>query len=167
MPNKSLERTGGAGRLSIEGVCWPWFAAAGADSPAAQLKTFGGLSKLTNGKLVMNQKQTIEAYYRAFRERDRETLRSILTPDFHHMSSFGEWNDRDAMLEAIWPEVGHSWAEGLQIFGEAPNYMVRYKIATQARSERPPMSMAEFIRFEGSRISEIEVYTGRELAAVD
>jgi hypothetical protein len=25
------------------------------------------------------------------------------------------------------------------------------------------MSMAEFIRFEGNRISEIEVYSGREL----
>jgi hypothetical protein len=115
----------------------------------------------------MNHRQIIEAYYRAFRERDREGLRSILAPDFHHVSSFGEWRDRDAMLEPIWPGVGQSWAAKLQIFGAAPEFMVRYQHEAPPSAPRPSMSMAEFIRFEGDQIAEIEVYIGRELSKSD
>ena len=115
----------------------------------------------------MKHRQIIEGYYRAFRERDREGLRSILTPDFHHVSSFGEWRDRDAMLEAIWPGVGQSWAANLQIFGEAPEFMVHYQHESPPGAQRPLMSMAEFIRFDGDQIAEIEVYIGRELARSD
>lgn len=111
----------------------------------------------------MEHRQIIEGYYRAFRERDQDGLRSILTPGFHHLSSFGEWQDREAMLEAIWPGVGQSWAVNLQIFGEAPDFMVRYQHESLPGDSRPPLSMAEFIRFDGDRIAEIEVYTGREL----
>lgn len=111
----------------------------------------------------MNHRQIIEQYYRAFRERDRETLRSILTPDFHHVSTFGEWRDRDAMLEAIWPAVGKTWSVNLQIFGTAPEFMVRYQHESLPGVVQSPMSMAEFIRFDGTRIAEIEVYFGREL----
>jgi hypothetical protein len=111
----------------------------------------------------MVHRQIIEAYYSAFRKRDLQGLRSILTPDFHHVSSFGEWRDRDAMLEAIWPAVGQSWAVNLQIFGEAPEFMFRYQHETLPGIPRPPMSMAEFIRFRGDKIAEIEVYLGREL----
>ena len=112
----------------------------------------------------MDHRQIIQDYYRAVRERDREGLRSILTPDFRHVSRFGEWRDRDAMLEAIWPGVGQSWAANLQIFGEAPEFIVRYQHESLPGVQRPPMSMAEFIRFEGDNIAEIEVYFGRELA---
>lgn len=114
----------------------------------------------------MNHREVIEGYYRAFRERDRERLRSILTPDFHHVSSFGEWRERDAMLEAIWPGVGQSWAQGLQIFGQVPEFMVRYHHESLPVVQRAPASMAEFIRFDGDKIAEIEVYIGRELRAV-
>ncbi len=112
----------------------------------------------------MKQRRVIVGYYRAFRERDREGLRSILTPDFHHVSSFGEWRDRDAMLEAIWPGVGQNWAANLEIFGEAPEFMVRYQHESLPGAPRPPTRMAEFIRFDGNKIAEIEVYIGRELA---
>lgn len=96
------------------------------------------------------------------RERDQETLRAILTPDFHHVSSFAEYQARDKMLQAIWPTVGQSWVRDLRIFGEAPEFMFRYEVESQ---QRPPMSMAEYVRFEGDRIAEIEVYLGRQLAA--
>lgn len=66
---------------------------------------------------MTNHRQTIERYFRAFRERDREGLRATLTPDCHHISSFGKWQDRDAMIEAIWPGVGSCWGTDLEIFG--------------------------------------------------
>jgi hypothetical protein len=108
----------------------------------------------------MDQRRAVEAYFRAFRERDKEGLRSLLTADFHHVSPFGEWRDRDAMIEAIWPQVGRSWAAGLQVFGAAPEWMVRYQVEG---ADGPAANMAEFVRFEGDRIAEIEVYAGRQL----
>lgn len=111
----------------------------------------------------MDYHEVVERYFRAFRERDREGLRSLLTPDFRHVSSFGEWRDRDAMIEAIWPGVGQSWATNLRIFGEGPELMVRYEVETAPGFPRPPTSMAEYVRFAGGLIAEIEVFIGREL----
>src|SRR5688500_12742834 len=107
----------------------------------------------------MDHAAVIQDYYRCFRERDLEGLRRILTPDFHHVSSFGEHFDRDQMLAEIWPAVGRSWAEEPQIFGEAPEFMVRYRIES---TERRGASMAEYVRFQDGLIAEIEVYLGRE-----
>jgi hypothetical protein len=109
----------------------------------------------------MDHHKVIEHYYRSFRERDRARLQEILTPDFHHVSSFGEYCNRDKMLDAIWSAVGSSWARNLQILGEAPEFMVRYEIES---SDRPVTRMSEYVRFEGERIAEIEVYIGRELS---
>jgi hypothetical protein len=109
-----------------------------------------------------DHRRIIESYYRAFRERDRDGLRAILEPDFHHVSAFGEWTDRDAMLDAIWPEVGQSWAVDLQIFGEAPEFMVRYALECLPGSWRPLMNMSEYVQFQGDKIAMIEVYMGRE-----
>lgn len=110
----------------------------------------------------MDKREIIERYYQCFREQDQDGLRSILTTHFHHVSSFAEYIDRDKMLEAIWPMVGQSWATNLQIFGEGSEFMVRYQIESRVRS---PMSMAEYVRFEGNLITEIEVYVGRQLDA--
>ena len=108
----------------------------------------------------MDHRDIIKRYYQCFRERDLDGLRAILTPDFHHVSSFGEHFDRDEMLTAIWPSVGQSWARNLSIFGGDLEYMVRYTVES---SHRPEIAMAEYIRFAGKQISEIEVYVGREV----
>ena len=105
----------------------------------------------------MDGQRAIHAYFRAFRERDREALERLLTPGFVHSSPFGRWEERDAMLDAIWPAVGRHWAEDIEIFGDGPAYMVRYRHSTGAL-------MAEHFRFEGERIAEVEVYTGRSAA---
>ena len=110
----------------------------------------------------MHHHKVIEHYYRCYRERDRAGLQELLTPDFHHVSSFGEYFNRDQMLDAIWPAVGRSWARNLQILGEAPEFVARYEIESP---DRPVTRMAEYVRFEGERITEIEVYIGRELPA--
>ena len=112
----------------------------------------------------MNHHDTIERYYRAFRDRDREALQRILAPDFHFLSSFGEFHDRDAMLDAIWPSVGQTWATNLRIFGEGPEFVVLYEHANTPGMGRPPMTMAEYVRFEGPLIAQIEVFVGRPLA---
>lgn len=102
----------------------------------------------------MDQRAAMEAYFRAFRERDRPALERLLTPDFRHSSPYGRYDDRDRMLDEIWPSVGQHWAEGIEIFGDGPEHMVRYRHSTGAL-------MAEHFRFEGDRIAEVEVYVGR------
>ena len=109
----------------------------------------------------MDYEDAIRRYYGAFRTRDLEGLRGLLTPDFQFVSSFGEYHDRDAMLEEIWPSVGQTWAMDLRLFGAGPEFVVLYEHENAAGVERPAMRMAEYIRFEGDRISAIEVYVGR------
>ena len=113
----------------------------------------------------MDYRGTIERYYRAYRERDRETLEALLTPDFRFISSFGEYDARDAMLDQIWPYVGLSWATNLHIVGEGPELVAFYEHETAPGVEQPRARMAERIRFEGERIAEIEVFMGRPLGA--
>ena len=111
----------------------------------------------------MNYRATIEQYYRGFKERDRDAISAALSPDFHFISSFGEFRGRDAMLDAIWPSVGQAWAEDLRIFGDGPEFVVVYRHGTAPGAERPPMRMAELVRFEGDRIASIEVFVGRSV----
>ena len=102
----------------------------------------------------MNQRAAIESYFRAFRERDRSALEALLTPDFRHSSPYGCFDDRDRMLDEIWPSVGEHWAEDVVIYGDGSEHMVRYRHSTGGL-------MAEHFRFEGDRIAEVEVYFGR------
>ena len=105
----------------------------------------------------MDHRTAIHSYYKAFRERDRPALERLLTPDFYHSSAFGVFKGRDSMLDAIWPSVGQHWAEDIEIYGDGPGYMVRYRHSTGA-------DMAEYFRFTGDRIAEIHVFTGRGAA---
>lgn len=106
---------------------------------------------------TVDRRDAITTYFRCFRERDRAGLERLLTPDFRHVSPFGIWEDRDSMLDAIWGDVGRSWAVDLEIYGEDTDYMVRYRHA----GEHEGGALAEHFRFEGDRIAEINVYIGR------
>jgi ketosteroid isomerase-like protein len=110
----------------------------------------------------MDHRVAIERYYRAYRERDRAALEALLTDDFRFRSSFGAFDGRDAMLDAIWPMVGRSWATNLRIYGEPPEFVVLYENEAEPGVEHPRNHMAERIRFAGDRIAEIEVFIGPE-----
>lgn len=105
----------------------------------------------------------IQSYYRAFRDKDLAVLQSLLASDFHFVSSFGEYRERDAMLEEIWPSVGQAWATNLRIFGDGPEFVVVYEHENAPGVQRPPMRMAECIRFRGEQIARVEVFVGRSL----
>ena len=54
----------------------------------------------------MGQVETILDYYRCFKDRDRDRLVEILVENFKHVSPHGRYEERDSMLDAIWPHVG-------------------------------------------------------------
>ena len=62
----------------------------------------------------MDHYGAIRRYYAAYHDRDRHTLTALLTPDFHFVSSFGEY--RDVMVDRVWPDVGQAWASKLRIW---------------------------------------------------
>jgi hypothetical protein len=103
----------------------------------------------------MDHAALIRDYYRCFAERDRTRLEQLLAADFRHVSPFGVHDNRDRMLDAIWPHVGRTRATDIEVFGAAPCFMVRYRHAGERGG-----SMAEWIRFEGEKIAEIEVFVG-------
>jgi|AntRauTorcE11898_2_1112593.scaffolds.fasta_scaffold03571_7 ketosteroid isomerase-like protein len=108
----------------------------------------------------MKYQQIIKQYYQSYKDSDKEGLRELLTADFKHISDFATYTDRDKMIEDIWPDVGQTWAEDLKILGSHPEFMVCYKVVG---GERPSRRMSEYIRFKGEKITEIEVFMGREL----
>ena len=101
----------------------------------------------------MDHRSAIQAYFEAFRTRDRNMLERVLAPDMRHRSPFGQYHDRDRMLDEIWPHIGLTWAVDLEIYGDGPGYMVRYRHNVPGAP-----AMAEHVRFDGDRIVEIEVY---------
>ena len=103
------------------------------------------------------ERDAIAAYFDAYRTLDLEGLRALLKKDLRHSSPFGEWTDRDAMLGAIWPSVtGKVYATRLEIFGEGPDYLVRYEHGGGSNAR-----IAEYFRFDDGLIAEIEVYFGK------
>lgn len=106
----------------------------------------------------MDKREVIAEYYRCYRDRDLEALRAILKPDFRHTSSFAVYTSRDAMLAEIWPSVGQSWATDLEVIGSGSEFFARFLVKSK---ERPPVRMAEYVRFEGDEMAEVETYLGR------
>ena len=108
------------------------------------------------GASAVNYRDLIIEYFDCFRVRNLERLRQLLSDKTRHISPFGEWKDRDAMLDAIWPSVtGQVYASEIQIFGTGPEFLVRYRHSGQSSGH-----IAESFRFEDDRIAEIEVYLG-------
>jgi hypothetical protein len=60
--------------------------------------------------------------------------------------------------------VGQAWATDLRIVGDGPEFVVLYQHENVPGMQRPPMRMAEHLRFDGERIAAIEVFVGRPLA---
>jgi ketosteroid isomerase-like protein len=104
----------------------------------------------------MTQIDIIKEYYRCFSEKDKAPLYQILSPDFKHISPFAEYNDRDKMIEEIWPYVGQAIPTNLEIFISERGYMVKFKNVGAFEK-----SMAEYIEFNGNRIAKIEVFAGK------
>lgn len=98
----------------------------------------------------MSHEAAIRDYFRAFRDRDRAALERLLVADFRHVSPWGVHEDRDRMLDQIWPDVGRHWAEDIGIERDGQAYLVRYRHSTGT-------AMVERFRFEGDRIAEVEV----------
>lgn len=55
----------------------------------------------SNDNSTMEYRQTIQTYYRSYKEADRETLRSLLIDKFRHISPFSKFDDPDEILSRL------------------------------------------------------------------
>lgn len=101
----------------------------------------------------MNHKSAIHDYYAAYKNRDRTALERILDKQVQFRSPFGDHGDRDRMLEEIWPSVGRVWAVDMEIFGDGPGSIVRYRHNV---SNSP--TLVEHVRSQNNRIVQVDVY---------
>lgn len=106
----------------------------------------------------MSHAETIREYYRCYKDRDRETLERLLTPDMVHASPWATYRDRDAMLNEIWPYVGKTWAVNIEVFSNGDDYIVTYQHDSEPGADKHPGTMVERIHFSGERIDRIDVY---------
>ena len=106
----------------------------------------------------MNKKEIIRNYYNCYKNKDKESLRKLLKMDFKFKSSYAEYNDRDLMLDEIWPQVlaNDNKVKDLEIFENGNKFMVKYTLELNEN-----VSMSEYIEFEDDLISKIEVYMGK------
>ena len=104
----------------------------------------------------MNKKEIVRSYYSCFEKKDRATLEKILKKDFKFTSSYANYMCRDEMLDDIWPQImiNTSKIVDLEIFENGNRFMVKYS------NDRA--SVSEFIRLDGNKIAETEVFIGKE-----
>jgi ketosteroid isomerase-like protein len=104
--------------------------------------------------------QKVRASYRAWEEKDRETLEQLVGEDFRFTSPYDDHIDREAFFERCWPNADRIRAIDLtEVLVAGDTAMVRYEL-TPAQGER--FHNAELLRFRGGKLAEVEVFFGEQ-----
>lgn len=101
----------------------------------------------------MSKKEIILNYYRAMAEKQRD----ILVEDLEFRSSYANYNNRDAMLDEIWPSLGKNKAENIRVLCESDICFARYSLSIKEKQ----IINTELFQFNDTgQISKIEVFRG-------
>ncbi len=100
----------------------------------------------------------VRKYFSDFLSRDRESVEEILTDDFTFHSPHDPNIDKATYFEKCWANGDNYRALNIEKLFEKDNEVfVRYECETKAGTKS---RTTEFIRIEGDKIKEIEVYYG-------
>ena len=106
--------------------------------------------------------ELVRRLFAAFQAQDRAAADELLAEDFTFSSPRDEGFDRAGYFEECWPHASALASITLeQIFTEGDDALVRYTAVRAADGVR--FRNVEFIRTDGVRIKEVEVFFGREL----
>ncbi len=107
--------------------------------------------------------QLVQSMYQVFQAKDRAAMESLLAEDFRFSSPRDNRLDKRAYFERCWPNSDKiSSIELERVFVEGDEAFVRYTARRTADGVR--FRNTEFIRAEGGKIKEVDVYFGRDLA---
>jgi ketosteroid isomerase-like protein len=103
----------------------------------------------------------VRRYYAAWATDDRATLETLLTDDFTFTSPDDNRIDKTAYWEKCWPGSENILHYAfLNLLTDANAALVRYECTLQDGSRFRNM---EYLRLEGGKIAEIDVYFGRDV----
>lgn len=107
--------------------------------------------------------ELVRRLFAAFQAQDRAAADELLAADFTFSSPRDERLDRAGYFEKCWPHADKIASLAIeQIFTDGDDAFVRYTAVRAADGVR--FRNTEFIRTDGVRITEVEVFFGRELA---
>jgi ketosteroid isomerase-like protein len=110
---------------------------------------------------VADRAQLAQDMYRAFAAGDRDTVESLLAPDFSFSSPVDPQLDRDGYFERCWPGAGQGQSfDFVRVVESGDEVTVTYE-ATRANGTR--FRNTEVLTFDGDRIGRAEVYFGWNL----
>lgn len=99
--------------------------------------------------------------YAAYPAHDRQVLEDLLADDFRFSSPDDPDLDRAGYFERCWPNNEHSKAIEIEkLFVRGEEAFVRY---VGERTSGGRFRNAEFLRFEGDKLVEVQVYYGIDL----
>ena len=100
----------------------------------------------------------IRALFAAYRANDRKAVEDSFTGDFRFTSQYDDTIDKPTYFARCWRDSG--WIERQQlerIFVDGDAAFVTYQVVTK---DGKSFRNTEFFRFDGERISGIDVYFG-------
>lgn len=110
---------------------------------------------------AMSIEEIVHRYLGAYESKDREMIESVIAADFTFSSPNDSYIHRDEYFEKCWAQsINVDTVLMERIFVNHDEAFVQYVIATK---EGNHFRNVEFLKFEGPRIKQIDVYFGREL----
>lgn len=105
-----------------------------------------------------SRSDTIRSYFSAYKSKDREIVKTLLSEDFTFTSPYDDAIDTAAYFARCWPNSEHIKTHIVErIFEQGNEAFVAYKCITNDDRE---FRNTEFFVFEGDRIRRIDVYFG-------
>jgi ketosteroid isomerase-like protein len=105
-----------------------------------------------------NLTDVVRAYFGAYETEDREVVETLLADDFRFTSPNDDGIDKATWFERCWPNRDASVDQTIEsIVVDGDKAFVTYQCATQGGKS---FRNTEFLTFNGSRISSVNVYFG-------
>jgi ketosteroid isomerase-like protein len=119
--------------------------------------------RLTEAKMQDSRtNQLVRSMYAIFQSKDRAAMEALLDDKFHFSSPRDNRISKREYFERCWPNSDKLTGFELEkVFSEGNEAFVRYTAQRVADGVR--FRNTEFIRVEGGKIVEVEVYFGRDL----
>lgn len=97
----------------------------------------------------MTDHEVIEACYQALNDRDADRLCGLLASDDTHTGPHGCVAGRSEAVTLMMAATGAVSAADVEIFGDGPCVMLRYRLVVETRPEKPEGALSDCVRVDG------------------
>jgi ketosteroid isomerase-like protein len=106
----------------------------------------------------------VRGYYAAYEQKDRPAIEALVGDDFTFSSPYDDHIDRALYFQKCWPNSEHHARFHIEkLFENGNEAFVRYELRLKSGVT---FRNTEFLRLEGGKIREVEVYFGLQEGTV-